>query len=54
MSDEDSDQRRDALLRQAMKSPPLTREQLKDELRRARATRKAAKQERPSDGDAAH
>jgi len=50
MDDEDSDQRRDALLRRLLKTPPIPRAQLQEELRRAKEAKRAAKPKPESGG----
>ena len=40
MSDMDADQRHDAMLLHQMKTPPLSRDELRAELRRAREAKK--------------
>ena len=41
MSEQDDDQRRDALLLALLKTPPTSRAQLQEELRRAREAKRA-------------
>jgi hypothetical protein len=42
MSDDPSDQRRDALVLTLLKTPPIPRAQLQEELRRAKEAKRAA------------
>jgi hypothetical protein len=43
MSDQEDDQRRDARLLKAMKTPPLSRDQLREELKRAKEAARDSK-----------
>jgi len=51
MNDDETDQRRDAMLLRALKTPPVPRAQLQEEVRRAREERRfAAKPGAPEGG----